>query len=157
MKNPIVPCLWFNREAEEAVEFYLKVFKKSSKGDVLYYTEEGRDIHGQPAGLVMTINFTINGLEFTALNGGPHFKFNEAVSLQIYCDTQEEIDYYWEQLTADGGQEGPCGWLKDKFGVSWQVTPGQMNEWMKEPERGKRITSVFMKMKKLDLKALKEA
>jgi len=157
MKNGIIPCLWFDKNAEQAVEFYLSVFENSSKGDVLYFTEEGQEQHGQPPGLVLTINFTINGMEITALNGGPQFRFNEAISLQIYCDTQEEIDYYWERLTADGGEEGQCGWLKDKFGVSWQVAPGQMNEWMKDPERGRRITAVFMKMKKLDLKAIKEA
>ncbi|MDF2380630.1 VOC family protein [Nostoc ellipsosporum NOK] len=96
-------------------------------------------------------------MEMTALNGGPQFQFTEAISLQIYCDTQEEIDYYWEHLMADGGQEGPCGWLKDKFGVSWQAMPGEMNKWMQHPERARRIITTFMKMKKLDLKAIKEA
>ena len=120
--NQITPCLWFDYQAEKAVNFYLSVFKNSRIESISHYGKEGFEIHGRNEGTVLTVNFEINGQSFTALNGGPFFKFNEAISFQIFCGTQEEIDYYWSKLT-DGGEEGQCGWLKDKYGISWQIVP----------------------------------
>ncbi len=154
--QPIVPCLWFNNRAEEAVKFYMSVFKDSEIIDTLYYSEAGREIHGHEAGSLLTIDFRINSQRLTALNGGPEFEFNEAVSLQVMCDTQAEIDFYWERLT-EGGEEGPCGWLKDKFGVSWQVAPTILIELLKDPSRAEKVTDVYMKMKKFDINALLRA
>jgi len=153
----ITPCLWFDRQAEEAANYYVSVFKNSKIIMRSYYTKEGFDIHGMKEGTVMTVEFQINGQPFTALNGGPFFKFNEAVSLQIYCDTQEEIDYYWNTLIEDGGEEGQCGWLKDKFGVSWQIVPSILSNLMTDPERAEKVTRALLKMKKLDIRQLKDA
>lgn len=155
----IEPHLWFETRAEEAARFYVSVFDNSEIGRILHYTDEGQDIHGMPAGSVMTIEFMIEGQKFTALNGGPVFKFTEAISFIINCETQEEIDYYWEQLTANGGEESMCGWLKDKFGVSWQVVPIVLTEMMADPDmdKVKRMTHAMFTMKKLDIEILKQA
>lgn len=151
----ITPFLWFDGKAEEAMKFYTTVFKNSKVLDVSYYPEGGP----APAGSVMTATFEINGQEFIGLNAGPMFKFNEAVSFYIECETQEEIDYYWEKLTADGGRPSQCGWLKDKFGLSWQVASNAMLEvWQSaDKERATRAMQAMMKMTKIDLKAFLEA
>lgn len=154
--NPqkITPCLWFNDNAEEAVNFYSKIFKEVEQEKISYYGDDGP----MPKGSVLTIQFTIDGLRFLALNGGPHFQFSEAVSFVINCMTQAEIDYYWEKL-AKGGTVQQCGWLKDKFGLSWQVVPWNINELMtdKDPEKSSRVMAEIMKMKKLDMKVLEDA
>lgn len=155
----ITPCLWFDTQAEDAAKFYCSVFKDSRIKDVTRYGNEGQDIHGKAPGSVMVVTFELNGLPFVALNGGPHFKFDEAVSFQVHCKTQEEIDYYWSKLTEGGGQEGPCGWLKDRFGLSWQVTPTVLTEMLTrgEPEKADRVTKAFLRMKKFDIAALERA
>jgi predicted 3-demethylubiquinone-9 3-methyltransferase (glyoxalase superfamily) len=155
----ITSCLWFDNEGEDAAKLYCSVFKNSKLGKVTRYGKEGFEVHGQPEGKVMTVDFELEGAKFVALNGGPHFKFNEAVSFQIHCETQDEIDYYWSKLTADGGQEGPCGWLKDKFGLSWQVVPAVLIELLSGPDTAKaqRVTKAFLQMKKFDIAALKSA
>jgi predicted 3-demethylubiquinone-9 3-methyltransferase (glyoxalase superfamily) len=154
----ITTCLWFDTEAEEAAKFYTSVFEDSRLGGITRYSKEGRDIHGKEAGSVMTAEFEIRGQRFIALNGGPHFKFNEAVSFQVHCETQKEIDYFWETLSA-GGTEGQCGWLKDKFGVSWQVTPTVLAEMLKDADSRKveRVTKAFLRMKKFDIEELQRA
>lgn len=157
MKNTITPCLWFDTEAEEAANLYTTVFKDSRVDHISRYNGEGKEIHGKDSGSVMTVNFTINGQPFVALNGGPMFPFNEAISFQVFCDTQEEIDHYWDALTKDGGEEGQCGWLKDRFGVSWQVVPSMLGELMSDPEKAEVVTKAFLKMKKIDIEALKQA
>jgi predicted 3-demethylubiquinone-9 3-methyltransferase (glyoxalase superfamily) len=156
--NKIVSCLWFDTEAEEAAKFYVSVFKNSKMGRVSRYGKEGFEIHGHPAGSVMTADFELEGSRFVALNGGPEFKFNEAISFQIHCETQDEVDYYWAKLTA-GGSEGPCGWLKDKFGLSWQVVPTALIDMLLDPdtEKSQRVTKAFLQMKKFDIAALKRA
>ena len=154
--KPITPCLWFDHQAEEAANFYTSVFKDSQIDHVSRFGKEGFEHHGRPEGSVMTVSFRINGQPFTALNGGPIFKFNESVSFQVYCDSQEEIDYYWERLT-DGGEESMCGWLKDRFGLSWQIVPGNMGELMSDPARAQRVTKAFMQMRKLDMNILNKA
>ena len=155
MQQRITPNLWFDTEAEEAEDFYVSVFKKSRIVHVAHYTEAGP----REAGMVMVVEFELDGQRFVAINGGPEFKFDEAVSLQINCETQEEIDYYWEKLNADGGSEGPCGWLKDKFGLSWQVVPEGIDEILggSDPERGRRAMEAMFKMRKLDVAALRAA
>jgi predicted 3-demethylubiquinone-9 3-methyltransferase (glyoxalase superfamily) len=156
----ITNCLWFDNEAEEAAKLYTSIFPNSSIGQIARYTEEGFEFHQKPAGSVMTVNFTLDGQKFVGLNGGPIFKFNEAMSLMINCESQEEIDHYWYKLTADGGQEGPCGWLKDKFEVSWQVAPTKLMEEMQaDPDKSKveRVTKAYMQMKKFDIETLKKA
>ena len=155
----ITTCLWFDEQAEEAANLYTSIFKDSSIGQISRYGAEGAAISGRPEGSAMTVSFTIEGRDFLALNGGPMFKFNEAISLVINCETQEEIDYFWERLTADGGQESQCGWLKDKFGVSWQVNPTILGELMSGPdaEGAKRATQAMFGMKKFDIAALKKA
>lgn len=157
--SKIAPCLWFDKEAEEAANFYVSIFKNAKVNRITRYSKAGTDIHGGQPGSVMVVAFEIDGQPFTALNGGPIFKFNEAVSFQIPCETQVEIDYYWERLTADGGEEGPCGWLKDKFGLSWQVVPTALIEMLTDhaSEKTERVTDAFMQMKKLDIAALKRA
>jgi predicted 3-demethylubiquinone-9 3-methyltransferase (glyoxalase superfamily) len=156
----IVPCLWFADQAEAAVNFYLSVFKGSRKGAVSYYGEEGKEIHGRPPGSVLTIEFELGTQPLTALNGGPTFQFNEAVSLQVYCETQDEIDYYWGRL-GEGGDPAAqqCGWLKDRFGLSWQIVPSMLGEIFKGPvtPRSERVMAALMPMKKLDIAALKRA
>ena len=152
----ITPCLWFDTQAEEAAKFYASVFKDAKIGKISRYGNEGVEVHGKQPGTVMTVAFEIAGQKFLALNGGPHFKFTEAVSFQVFCETQDEIDHYWSKLSA-GGQEGPCGWLKDKFGLSWQVVPTALIDMLSQPVSGKteRVTSAFMQMKKFDIEALK--
>ena len=156
----ISPCLWFDKEAEEAAKFYAGIFKDSKIGEITRYTEEGHEVHGMPAGSVMTVEFEIAGQDFVALNGGPAFKFNEAVSFQVMCDTQEEVDFYWNKLTEGGDPDAQqCGWLKDKFGVSWQVVPRLLPKLLrdKDPEKCGRVMNALLKMKKLDIDALAEA
>jgi predicted 3-demethylubiquinone-9 3-methyltransferase (glyoxalase superfamily) len=154
----IVPCLWFDSNAEEAVNFYTSVFKNSKIGKVSRYTEAGREIHGKPAGTVLTMEFELHGQPLTALNGGPIFKFNEAVSFQVQCETQEEIDYYWEKLSAGGDPNAQqCGWLKDKFGLSWQIVPTILGQLMTDPKKSESVMAALLKMKKLDIQGLKQA
>ena len=150
----ITPCLWFDNNAEEAVNFYSSIFKDVKTLNTAYY---GDSVPG-PKGSVLVIIFQLAGQEFMALNGGPQFKFTEAISLSVKCDTQEEIDYYWEKLS-EGGEESQCGWLKDKFGLSWQVTPSMMNDWISgdDQARSDRVMKALMPMKKLDLATLKAA
>jgi predicted 3-demethylubiquinone-9 3-methyltransferase (glyoxalase superfamily) len=159
LKHPLTPCLWFDTEAEEAANFYCSVFPDSEITAISRFPNAGQDIHGKPAGSVMVVAFELKGQAFTALNGGPQFKFDEAVSFQVMCDSQGEVDYYWDALTKDGGQEGPCGWLKDKFGLSWQVVPAAIPRMMSDPDARKsaRVMNAFMTMKKLDLAALERA
>lgn len=156
MINQITPCLWFDSQAEEAAKFYTSIFPDSKIDTVNHFGKEGYEIHGQKEGTVMTVTFKINGQPFTALNGGPLFKFNESVSFQVMCESQEEIDFYWNRLT-EGGEESQCGWLKDKFGVSWQIIPKVLNELMKDQERAERVTAAFLKMKKFDIESLLKA
>src|SRR2546426_415111 len=131
----ITPCLWFDDRGEEATRYYASIFPNSKIGTISHYTEAGKEVHGRPAGSVMTVAFELEGQSFTALNGGPHFKFNEAISFQINCDTQEEVDYYWSKLGAGGDPKAQqCGWLKDKFGVSWQVIPVEMIKLISDPD-----------------------
>jgi predicted 3-demethylubiquinone-9 3-methyltransferase (glyoxalase superfamily) len=150
----IVNCLWFDTQAEEAAKLYVSLFPNSRIGDVARYPE---GLPGERAGQVMTVEFELDGTAFVGLNGGPQFKFDEAVSFQIMVKDQAELDHYWNGLIAGGGEEGPCGWLKDRFGVSWQVTPARMGEWMKNPQTGRRVAGAFMQMKKLDIAALEAA
>jgi predicted 3-demethylubiquinone-9 3-methyltransferase (glyoxalase superfamily) len=154
----ITPFLWFNDNAEEAVKFYTSIFKKSKIGKIARYDEAGEKVAGRPAGSVMTIEFEIEGQDFIALNGGPHFKFNEAVSFVVSCKTQTEVDYYWNKLSA-GGKEVQCGWLKDKFGLSWQIVPTILGELMsdKDAAKSQRVMTAMLKMVKLDIKKLKDA
>ena len=158
--DQIAPCLWFDHQAEEAAKYYTGIFKNSKIVDVSRYGEAGKEIHGRPPGSVMTVEFELDGQRFTALNGGPHFKFNEAVSFQVYCDTQQDIDYYWDKLTKGGdAQAQQCGWLKDKYGVSWQVVPAGLAEMLKDPdsEKSQRAMNALLQMKKLDIGALERA
>jgi len=154
----ITPCLWFDTQAEDAANFYCAIFKNSKITAVSRFPEAGQEVHGKPAGSVMVVAFELDGQPFTALNGGPQFKFDEAVSFQVMCETQVEVDYYWAALTA-GGQEGPCGWLKDKFRLSWQVVPSAIPRMMTDPDRAKsaRVMNAFMQMKKIDLAAIERA
>jgi predicted 3-demethylubiquinone-9 3-methyltransferase (glyoxalase superfamily) len=154
MLQRIIPNLWFDTEAEEAAAFYISVFKNSRIVNVAHYTEAGP----RPAGMVMTVEFELDGQRFVGINGGPEFTFDEAVSFQISCEDQAEVDYYWDQLTT-GGEEGPCGWLKDKFGLSWQVVPTGMDELFADPdqERARRAMQAMFTMRKLDIAALQRA
>ena len=160
MKDKITPCLWFDHQGEEAANFYIGIFKNSKITQIARYGEAGTEIHGRPPGSVMTVAFELNGQSFTALNGGPHFKFNEAISLQIECETQEEVDYYWSKLSEGGEPEAQqCGWVKDKFGLSWQVVPKILPEMMTDPDAAKsaRAMTAMLQMKKLDIAALQRA
>jgi predicted 3-demethylubiquinone-9 3-methyltransferase (glyoxalase superfamily) len=150
----ITPCLWFDTEGEEAANFYTSIFKNSQILEVSRYGEGGP----QPAGTVMTVLFELDGQRFTALNGGPQFTFNEAVSLQVGCETQDEIDYFWNGLS-EGGEEGPCGWLKDRYGLSWQIVPTTIGELLgdPDPEKAQRRLQALFGMKKLDIEALRNA
>ncbi len=152
----ITPCLWFDTQAEDAAKFYASVFKSSKVGKISRYGKEGFEIHGKQAGTVMTVEFEVAGQKFLALNGGPQFKFNEAVSFQVHCETQEEIDYFWSKL-ADGGEEGPCGWLKDKFGLSWQVIPTVLLQLLTDEGSVQRVMRSMLQMRKIDIAALKRA
>ena len=155
----ITPCLWFDTKAEDAANFYCSVFKNSKITAISRFPEAGQDVHHKPAGSVLMVAFELDGQPFTALNGGPQFTFDEAVSFQVPCASQAEIDYYWNALTKDGGQEGPCGWLKDKFGLSWQVFPEAMPKMLMDPDRAKaaRVMNAFMTMKKIDIAAVERA
>ncbi|WP_030419201.1 VOC family protein [Streptomyces sp. NRRL F-5065] len=150
-----ITCLWFDGRAEEAARFYVSVFKDAGLGPVTRYTEAGPG----PAGSVLTVEFTAHGQRFIALNGGPDFRFTEAISFQIPCADQAEVDYHWARLTEDGGEEGPCGWVKDRFGVSWQVVPQVLTEMVRDPDQGKaaRATAAMLTMGKLDIAALERA
>lgn len=152
-------CLWFDDQAEEAAKFYTSIFKDGKVGKVSRYGKEGFEFHQRPEGSVMTVDFEVNGLKFQALNGGPLFQFNESISLVITCDTQKEIDYYWEKLTSQGGKEVQCGWLKDKFGVSWQVVPSQFEEMMNSSNKAgaSRAMKAMFSMKKFDISKLQQA
>jgi predicted 3-demethylubiquinone-9 3-methyltransferase (glyoxalase superfamily) len=156
----IVPCLWFDTQAEEAVTFYVGIFEKSRIRSITRYGDEGREVHGQKPGTVMTVAFEIEGVAFTALNGGPHFRFNEAISLQVMCETQEQIDRYWSKLSAGGDETAQrCGWLKDRYGLSWQVVPAVLAEYLadEDPARAGRVMTAMLGMKKLEIEALKDA
>jgi predicted 3-demethylubiquinone-9 3-methyltransferase (glyoxalase superfamily) len=156
----INPCLWFDYNAEEAVNRYVSIFKNSKILGVSRYGKAGKEIHGRPAGSVMTVAFELDGQRFTALNGGPHFKFNEAVSFQVNCETQEEVDYYWEQLSQGGDEKAQqCGWVKDRFGLSWQIVPTALPEMLQDPdgEKTNRVMVVLLRMKKLDIAELRRA
>jgi predicted 3-demethylubiquinone-9 3-methyltransferase (glyoxalase superfamily) len=158
-KQKISPCLWFDGKAEAAARFYVSIFPNSRIVDISHYGEVGQEQHGQKAGTVMTVAFELEGQSFLGLNGGPLFKFTEAVSFIIYCDTQAEVDRYWSALTADGGEEGPCGWLKDKFGLSWQVTPTKLLEMVTSNDKTKagRAMGAMMQMKKIDIARVEAA
>ena len=151
--------LWFDSEAEEAAKFYVGIFKNSKICRITRYPKEAAEKIGRPPGSVMTVEFKLDGVEIVALNGGPMFKFTEAISLNVNCETQEEIDYFWEKLPADGGSTGPCGWLKDKFGVSWQVSPVMLGDLLADPDTAKaeRVMNAIMRMNKFDIAGLQKA
>jgi predicted 3-demethylubiquinone-9 3-methyltransferase (glyoxalase superfamily) len=156
----ITPCLWFDTQAEEAARFYCSVFGKSRILGISRYGEAGHEIHGKPAGSVLTVEFELEGQSFTALNGGPLFKFNQAVSLQVNCDTQQELDRYWEALSAGGDKAAQrCGWLKDRYGLSWQIVPAALAAMMMDSDGRKteRVMTALLKMNKLDIAALRQA
>jgi len=160
MQN-ITPFLWFDCEAEEAAKFYTSIFRNSKVGRILRYDEESAKTSqsGRPVGSVLTIEFEIEGQKFTALNGGPQFKFNESISFVVNCETQDEVDYFWAKLIADSGQESACGWLKDKFGLSWQITPTVLIDMLndKDPKKSERVMKAMLQMQKIDIKTLKDA
>ena len=155
----ITPFLWFDNQAEEAVKFYTSIFKDSKIGKITRYGEAGEKVAGRPSGSVMTIDFEVEGQKFTALNGGPQFKFNESISFVVNCGTQEEVDYFWDKLTADGGQESQCGWLKDKFGLSWQIVPTVLIDMLhdKDSRKSEHVMQAMLQMQKIDIKKLKAA
>jgi predicted 3-demethylubiquinone-9 3-methyltransferase (glyoxalase superfamily) len=156
----ITPCLWFDDRAEEAAMFYTSIFKNSKIGNVTRYGKEGYEIHGRKAGTVMTIDFEIEGQKFVGLNGGPIFKFNEAISFQVHCETQKEVDYYWERLSEGGDEKAQqCGWLKDKYGVSWQIVPTDLGRMLqdKDEKKSQRVMKALLQMHKLDIKILRQA
>jgi predicted 3-demethylubiquinone-9 3-methyltransferase (glyoxalase superfamily) len=158
--QPIVTCLWFDTQAEEAARYYAGIFKNSRIGTISRYGEAGREVTGKSVGTVMTVQFELNGQPFTALNGGPQFKFNEATSFQIMCRTQEEVDHYWNQLSQGGDPKAQqCGWLKDKYGLSWQVVPAVLIQMMSDPdkERSGRVMEAMLQMKRFDIAALERA
>ena len=157
-KQKIMPCLWFDNEGEAAAKHYVSIFKNSKIERISRYPDEGKEIHGKSAGAVMTVEFELDGQKFLALNGGPQFKFDEAISFQVFCDTQAEIDYFWSKLS-EGGSEGPCGWVKDKFGLSWQVVPSMIPDMLHDEnsQKGKRVFAAVMQMKKLNIAALEKA
>lgn len=154
----ITPFLWYDDNAEEAVKFYVSIFKNSKIRGITRYDEAGAKAAGRPEGSAMTVEFQLEGQEFVALNGGPHFKFTEAVSFVVNCETQEEVDEFWNRLS-EGGQEVQCGWLKDKYGLSWQVVPTVLPELLKDkdPAKAKRVMEAMLQMKKIDIKTLKQA
>jgi len=155
----LTSCLWFDGNAEDAARFYVSVFKNAKLGRISHYPKEGQEMHQQPEGRVLVVEFELEGQKFIGLNGGPQFKFSEAISFVVNCDTQAEIDYYWEKLSSDGGQAGPCGWLKDKFGLSWQVAPSKVGDWITDADKRKsaRVFAEVMKMGKLDIATLEKA
>jgi predicted 3-demethylubiquinone-9 3-methyltransferase (glyoxalase superfamily) len=159
MKN-ITPCLWFDDQGEDAAKFYTSIFKNSKIKHIQRYSEVGKEFHGKEPGSVMVVSFEINGQEFTALNGGPLFKISEAVSFQVMCESQDEVDYYWDKLSADGDDSAQaCGWLKDKFGVSWQIIPIEFLEMLNsaDDQKVQRAMQAMFQMKKLDLNVLRKA
>ena len=156
----ISPCFWFDDQGEEAAKFYTSIFKDSKIGDVTRYGKEGYEIHGREEGTVMTVEFEIEGQKFLALNGGPIFKFNEAISFQVYCEMQEEVDYYWEKLSEGGDEKAQqCGWLKDKYGVSWQIVPTILIKMLKDKdsEKSQKVMKAMLQMHKFDISTLKKA
>ena len=156
----VTPCLWFDHQAEEAALFYTSIFHNSRIVHISRYGEAGHEIHGKPAGTVMAVAFELSGQAFTALNGGPAFKFNEAISFQVSCDTQDEVDHYWNKLSQGGDETAQqCGWLKDKYGVSWQIIPHVLLEMLSDPdiEKSQRVTTAMLQMKQLNIDALKQA
>jgi predicted 3-demethylubiquinone-9 3-methyltransferase (glyoxalase superfamily) len=159
MTQKITPCLWFDGNAEEAAAFYTSIFQNSELGSKSKYDETAAETTGQPKGSTMVAEFEIAGQKFVGLNGGPKFKFNEATSFMISCKDQDEIDYFWSRLTADGGEESQCCWLKDKFGLSWQVIPENLNQFLggADPEGAKRATAALLKMQKPDIQTLRDA
>jgi predicted 3-demethylubiquinone-9 3-methyltransferase (glyoxalase superfamily) len=153
----ITPCLWFDHEAEEAASFYVGIFRNSRILHISRYPDAGQEIHGKEAGTVLTVSFELEGNRFTALNGGPMFKFNEAISFQIDCNNQEEVDYYWSKLSEGGDETAQqCGWLKDKYGVSWQVVPVILMEMLNDPDKqkAKKVMKTMLQMKKMDVREL---
>lgn len=158
--HKIAPCLWFDDQAQEAAEYYVSIFPGSRITNITYYREVGQDCHGRPPGSVMVVAFELHGYGFTALNGGPVFTFNEAISLQVACDTAEEIDYYWGRLTAGGDEAAQhCGWLKDRYGLSWQVVPRALPAMLGDPDpaRSQRVMEAMMAMTKIDPEVLQQA
>jgi predicted 3-demethylubiquinone-9 3-methyltransferase (glyoxalase superfamily) len=156
----ITPCLWFDDQAEKAVKFYVSIFKNSKIGSVTRYGDAGAKVSGRRKGMVMTITFQLEGQEFMALNGGPVFKFNEAISFIVSCKTQEEVDRFWKKLSRGGDENAQqCGWLKDKYGVSWQIVPAGLGEMMqdKDPKKSENVMKALLQMKKIDIKGLKQA
>jgi predicted 3-demethylubiquinone-9 3-methyltransferase (glyoxalase superfamily) len=155
----INPFLWFDTQAEEAAKFYVSIFKNSKIDKITYYPKEAAEKIGRDPRSVMTVEFTLDGTQFVALNGGPNFKFTEATSFVVYADTQDEIDYFWEKLTGDGGEPGPCSWLKDKYGLSWQVQPRLLIELLGDKDKAKaeRVMNAMMEMTKIDIAALERA
>jgi predicted 3-demethylubiquinone-9 3-methyltransferase (glyoxalase superfamily) len=156
----ITANFWFDHQAEDAAKYYTTIFKNSKMGRIMRYSKEGFEIHQRPAGSVMTVEFQIEGQQFVGLNGGPHFKFNEAISFIVNCDSQKEVDYYWEKLSEGGDPKAQmCGWLKDKFGVSWQIVPTEMNDMFQDEnsEKAQRAMRAMLQMKKLDLATVKKA
>jgi predicted 3-demethylubiquinone-9 3-methyltransferase (glyoxalase superfamily) len=166
----ITPFLWFDSEAEQAATFYVSIFKNSKVGKITRYPKDppsheatarqgAAEKIGRPPGSVMTVEFTLDRVDFVALNGGPQFKLTEAISFSVNCETQDEIDYFWEKLSADGGSTGPCGWLKDKFGLSWQVNPVVLGDMLSDPDKAKaeRVMNAMMEMDKIDIAALEKA
>lgn len=156
----ITPFLWFDNQAEEAANFYTSVFKNSKIVNVARYGEEGAKASGRPKGTVMTVAFQLDGQEFVALNGGPHFKFTEAISFVVNCERQEEVDYYWGKLSEGGDEKAQqCGWLKDKYGVSWQIVPSALGGMLQDqdPKKSERVMKALLQMKKIDIKGLRQA
>jgi predicted 3-demethylubiquinone-9 3-methyltransferase (glyoxalase superfamily) len=153
----ITPFLWFDGDAEDAVRFYTSIFKNSKIGNITRYSEAGAKVAGQPKGSVMTVTFQLEGQDFIALNGGPHFKFTEAISFVVNCETQEEVDALWEKLSPDG--KGQCGWLKDKYGISWQIVPAALGKLLTDPDPEKtgRVMQALLQMSKIDIKRLQQA
>ena len=158
LKQRITPCLWFDHQAEDAAHFYTSIFENSRIHGITRYDEESSRVAGRPKGSVMTVAFELDGQEFTALNGGPDFTFTEAISLVVNCETQAEVDHFWDKLSA-GGQEVQCGWLRDRFGVSWQVTPTVLLEMLqdRDPEKARRVMAAMLQMKKISIEPLKRA
>ncbi|WP_342615725.1 VOC family protein [Peribacillus frigoritolerans] len=163
MKNKIQKIttnLWFDTQAEEAAKFYTSIFRNSKIGRITRYGNEGNQIHGKQEGSVMTVEFELEGQAFVALNGGPQFKFTEAISFIIHCEDQEDVDYYWGKLSEGGDEKAQvCGWLKDRFGVSWQIVPEELTEMVNDPnpEKSERLMKALLQMKKIDIKTLKQA
>jgi predicted 3-demethylubiquinone-9 3-methyltransferase (glyoxalase superfamily) len=160
ISQKISPCLWFDNQAEQAANFYISIFKKSKIIQISRYGDVGQEVHGRAPGSVMTVAFELDGQAFTALNGGPIFKFNEAISFQIYCDTQQEVDHYWDKLSAGGDPKAQqCGWLKDKYGLSWQVVPRILIDMITDPDsrKSERVFGAMLQMKKIDIEKLKKA